>query len=209
MEQAGIPKSWYEDLNWIINHESGWRVNATNPGSGAYGLPQSLPGNKMASAGKDWRTNPITQLKWMYSYVKGRYGNASNAKHFWQTHNWYANGGFVTQEQIAHIAEGNRPEAIIPLTNRTRAMQILAQVRDKYGLSAGNVVLNGNEQSNNDLSSLERKFDTVISLLGQIAGLSIEQVNALKAMRPSQSFDKNKFYQQMYQDQTISDYMRM
>lgn len=209
MKQAGIPKSWYEDLNWIINHESGWRVNATNPGSGAYGLPQSLPGNKMASAGRDWRTNPITQLKWMYSYVKGRYGNASNAKHFWQTHNWYANGGFVTQEQIAHIAEGNRPEAIIPLTNRTRAMQILAQVRDKYGLSAGNVVLNGNEQSNNDLSSLERKFDTVISLLGQIAGLSIEQVNALKAMKPSQSFDKNKFYQQMYKDQTINNYMNM
>lgn len=209
MEQAGIPKSWYEDLNWIINHESGWRVNATNPGSGAYGIPQSLPGNKMASAGKDWRTNPITQLKWMYSYVKGRYGNASNAKHFWQTHNWYANGGFVTQEQIAHIAEGNRPEAIIPLTNRTRAMQILAQVRDKYGLSAGNVVLSGGKQDNTDLSSLERKFDTVISLLGQIAGLSAEQVNALKAMKPSQSFDKNKFYQQMYKDQTINDYMNM
>ena len=209
MEQAGIPKSWYKDLNWIINHESGWRVNATNPGSGAYGLPQSLPGNKMASAGKDWRTNPITQLKWMYSYIKGRYGNASNAKHFWQTHNWYANGGFVTQEQIAHIAEGNRPEAIIPLTNRTRAMQILAQVRDKYGLSAGNVVLSGGKQDNTDLSSLERKFDTVISLLGQIAGLSAEQVNALKAMKPSQNFDKNKFYQDMFRDQTISNYMNM
>lgn len=209
MEQAGIPKSWYEDLNWIINHESGWRVNATNPGSGAYGIPQSLPGNKMASAGKDWRTNPITQLKWMYSYVKGRYGNASNAKHFWQTHNWYANGGFVTQEQIAHIAEGNRPEAIIPLTNRTRAMQILAQVRDKYGLSAGNVVLSGGKQDNTDLSNLERKFDTVISLLGQIAGLSAEQVNALKAMKPSQNFDKNKFYQDMFRDQIISNYMNM
>ena len=209
MEQAGIPKSWYEDLNWIINHESGWRVNATNPSSGAYGLGQALPGNKMASAGKDWRTNPITQLKWMYSYVKGRYGNASNAKHFWQTHNWYANGGFVTQEQIAHIAEGNRPEAIIPLTNRTRAMQILAQVRDKYGLSAGNVVLNGGKQDNTDLSSLERKFDTVISLLGQIAGLSAEQVNALKSMKPSPNFDKKKFYQDMFRDQTISNYMNM
>lgn len=209
MKQAGIPRSWYEDLNWIINHESGWRVNATNPGSGAYGIPQSLPGNKMASAGRDWRTNPITQLKWMYSYVKGRYGNASNAKHFWQTHNWYANGGFVTQEQIAHIAEGNRPEAIIPLTNRTRAMQILAQVRDKYGLSAGNVVLSGGKQDNTDLSSLERKFDTIISLLGQIAGLSAEQVNALKAMKPSQNFDKNKFYQDMFRDQTISNYMNM
>lgn len=209
MEQAGIPKSWYEDLNWIINHESSWNPKATNPGSGAYGIPQSLPGNKMASAGKDWRTNPITQLKWMYSYVKGRYGNASNAKHFWQTHNWYANGGFVTQEQIAHIAEGNRPEAIIPLTNRTRAMQILAQVRDKYGLSAGNVVLSGGKQDNTDLSSLERKFDAVISLLGQIAGLSAEQVNALKAMKPSPNFDKKKFYQDMFRDQTISNYMNM
>lgn len=209
MEQAGIPKSWYEDLNWIINHESGWRVNATNPSSGAYGLGQALPGNKMASAGKDWKTNAITQLKWVKSYIKGRYGNAANAKRFWQAHNWYANGGFVTQEQIAHIAEGNRPEAIIPLTNRTRAMQILAQVRDKYGLSAGNVVLNGGKQDNTDLSSLERKFDTVISLLGQIAGLSAEQVNALKSMKPSPNFDKKKFYQDMFRDQTISNYMNM
>lgn len=209
MEQAGIPKSWYEDLNWIINHESGWRVNATNPSSGAYGLGQALPGNKMASAGKDWKTNAITQLKWVKSYIKGRYGNAANAKRFWQAHNWYANGGFVTQEQIAHIAEGNRPEAIIPLTNRTRAMQILAQVRDKYGLSAGNVVLSGGKQDNTDLSNLERKFDTVISLLGQIAGLSAEQVNALKAMKPSPNFDKKKFYQDMFRDQTISNYMNM
>lgn len=209
MEQAGIPKSWYEDLNWIINHESGWRVNATNPSSGAYGLGQALPGNKMASAGKDWKTNAITQLKWVKSYIKGRYGNAANAKRFWQAHNWYANGGFVTQEQIAHIAEGNRPEAIIPLTNRTRAMQILAQVRDKYGLSAGNVVLSGGKQDNTDLSNLERKFDTVISLLGQIAGLSAEQVNAIKAMNLNPKFDKNKFYQDMFRDQTISNYMNM
>lgn len=209
MEQAGIPKSWYEDLNWIINHESGWRVNATNPSSGAYGLGQALPGNKMASAGKDWKTNAITQLKWVKSYIKGRYGNAANAKRFWQAHNWYANGGFVTQEQIAHIAEGNRPEAIIPLTNRTRAMQILVQVRDKYGLSAGNVVLSGGKQDNTDLSNLERKFDTVISLLGQIAGLSAEQVNAIKAMNLNPKFDKNKFYQDMFRDQTISNYMNM
>ena len=209
MKQAGIPESWFSLVNWIVNRESGWNPRATNPSSGAYGLPQSLPGNKMASAGKDWRTNPITQLKWMYSYIKGRYGNAANAQRFWQTHNWYANGGFVTQEQIAHIAEGNRPEAIIPLTNRTRAMQILAQVRDKYGLSAGNVVLSGGKQDNTDLSNLERKFDTVISLLGQIAGLSAEQVNAIKAMNLNPKFDKNKFYQDMFRDQTISNYMNM
>ena len=88
-------------------------------------------------------------------------------------------------------------------------MEILTQVRDKYGLSAGNVVLSGGEQDNTGLSNLERKFDTVISLLGQIAGLSAEQVNALKVMKPSQNFDKNKFYQDMFRDQTISNYMNM
>lgn len=53
LKQAGIPESWFNGLNSIIQQESGWRVNATNPSSGAYGIPQSLPGNKMASAGSD------------------------------------------------------------------------------------------------------------------------------------------------------------
>lgn len=86
LKQAGIPESWFNGLNSIIQQESGWRVNATNPSSGAYGIPQSLPGNKMASAGSDWRTNPITQLKWMYSYIKERYGGLQNALSFRATH---------------------------------------------------------------------------------------------------------------------------
>lgn len=53
--------------------ESNWNFTAENPSSGAYGIPQSLPGNKMASAGSDWRTNPATQIKWGLSYIKDRY----------------------------------------------------------------------------------------------------------------------------------------
>lgn len=73
---------------WIINHESGWNPRATNPSSGAYGLPQSLPGGKMASAGADWQTNYQTQLKWFVSYCD-RYGGIQGAYDFWQTHHWY------------------------------------------------------------------------------------------------------------------------
>lgn len=73
---------------WIINHESSWRVDATNPSSGAYGLPQALPGSKMASAGADWQTNYQTQLKWFVNYCN-RYGGIQGAYQFWQQNHWY------------------------------------------------------------------------------------------------------------------------
>ena len=74
---------------FIINHESGWQVNSSNPSSGAYGLPQALPGSKMASAGSDWRTNYQTQLKWFFSYCNSRYGSIQGAYSFWRSHRWY------------------------------------------------------------------------------------------------------------------------
>lgn len=72
----------------LINRESGCRVNASNP-SGAYGIPQALPGSKMASAGADWQTNPVTQLKWMQGYVMGRYGSWANAVAHSNSTGWY------------------------------------------------------------------------------------------------------------------------
>ncbi|BAQ32170.1 G5 domain-containing protein [Bifidobacterium scardovii] len=74
---------------YIINHESGWRVNATNASSGAYGLAQALPGSKMASVGADWATNYQTQLKWFWNYCASRYGSIQGAYSFWTTHHWY------------------------------------------------------------------------------------------------------------------------
>lgn len=73
----------------LWNKESGWRVNAYNKGSGAYGIPQSLPGSKMASAGADWETNPATQIAWGLGYIGGRYGSPCGAWGHSQAKGWY------------------------------------------------------------------------------------------------------------------------
>jgi len=79
----------YSCFNNIVIKESGWNHTATNPSSGAYGLVQALPGSKMASAGADWRTNPITQINWGISYMNGRYGSPCGAWSFWLNNHWY------------------------------------------------------------------------------------------------------------------------
>jgi resuscitation-promoting factor RpfB len=75
-------------LNNLWTKESGWRTKGGTPAR-AYGIPQSLPGRKMASAGADWRTNPRTQIKWGLGYIKGRYGSPCSAWRHSQSHNWY------------------------------------------------------------------------------------------------------------------------
>ncbi|WP_369168992.1 transglycosylase SLT domain-containing protein [Streptomyces sp. R28] len=79
----------YQCFSKIVDHESDWNINATNASSGAYGLVQALPGNKMASAGSDWKTNPATQIKWGVDYMKDRYGSPCGAWNFWQSNGWY------------------------------------------------------------------------------------------------------------------------
>lgn len=75
--------------NTIIMAESEWKVDADNPTSSAYGIPQALPGKKMASAGADWKTNPATQIKWSLGYIQDRYGTPCQALTFRKAHNWY------------------------------------------------------------------------------------------------------------------------
>lgn len=86
-------RGWGDDefacLVALWNRESGWRVNAHNSSSGAYGIPQSLPGNKMASAGADWETNPATQISWGLGYISGRYGAPCGAWGHSQARGWY------------------------------------------------------------------------------------------------------------------------
>lgn len=127
LAEAGFKPSDFGYITYIIDHESSWDPKATNPESGAYGLPQSLPGSKMASAGSDWRTNPITQLRWMKGYVNSVYGGARNAYNFWLQHHAYANGGLVSQSGLYALAEMNKPEMIIPLdtSKKSRASQLL------------------------------------------------------------------------------------
>ena len=85
--QAGVSEADLAAALDLIYHESGCRVDAQNP-SGAYGIPQALPGSKMASAGADWETNPVTQIRWMAGYVS-RYGGWQGAINFWYAHGWY------------------------------------------------------------------------------------------------------------------------
>ena len=82
------PGTYFSCLNNIYTRESGWRYNAENA-SGAYGIPQALPGDKMASAGADWMTNPATQIKWGLGYIQERYGDPCSAWSFWQAHGYY------------------------------------------------------------------------------------------------------------------------
>jgi hypothetical protein len=79
----------YQCFNDIIIRESNWDIDATNPSSGAYGIPQSLPASKMSSAGDDWRTNPATQITWGIEYMKDRYGSPCSAWGFKSSHGWY------------------------------------------------------------------------------------------------------------------------
>ena len=79
----------YECFSKIVEHESDWNVNAKNSSSGAYGLVQALPGDKMASAGSDWKTNAATQIEWGLDYMKDRYGSACGAWDFWQANGSY------------------------------------------------------------------------------------------------------------------------
>lgn len=105
LEQAGIPKSWYPDIIKVINRESHWDPKIANSSTGAYGIPQALPGTKMASSGSDWRSNPITQLRWMKGYIKGRYGNAKNAWSHETNVGWYAKGGLPKTNQASIVGE--------------------------------------------------------------------------------------------------------
>jgi hypothetical protein len=73
----------------IIMRESMWDPFADNPTSSAYGIPQALPGNKMASEGADWKTNPVTQIKWGLKYIKSTYGTPCQAWSFKAANGWY------------------------------------------------------------------------------------------------------------------------
>ena len=84
----GFSTSQFSCLQSLWNRESGWSYDAENP-SGAYGIPQALPGSKMASAGADWQTNPRTQIMWGLGYIRDVYGSPCSAWNFELANNYY------------------------------------------------------------------------------------------------------------------------
>ena len=87
--EYGWEYSQYSCLVKLWERESNWRTTALNSSSGAYGIPQSLPAEKMASAGSDWRTNPETQIDWGINYIDRRYDSPCAALAHSDIHNWY------------------------------------------------------------------------------------------------------------------------
>ena len=85
----GWPGSEFGCLDPLWAAESGWSVTATNPSTGAYGIPQAMPGSKMASAGGDWQTDAATQIRWGLGYIRGSYGTVCAAWRHEQAYGWY------------------------------------------------------------------------------------------------------------------------
>lgn len=97
LRAAGVPEDQLEAADFIITHEGNYDPCIINGGardcsySGfkAYGVCQSLPGSKMASAGEQWRTDPVTQIAWCHSYAVSRYGSWMAAKRHWLATHWW------------------------------------------------------------------------------------------------------------------------
>jgi hypothetical protein len=89
MLDAGFNLDQMPCLDNLWTKESHWNPKATNASSGAYGIPQALPGDKMAAYGSDWQTNPAPQIKWGLDYIKNRYGTPCAAWAHSQATNWY------------------------------------------------------------------------------------------------------------------------
>ncbi len=98
-DPRGLGQSMAADRGWsgaqwsclesLWQRESNWDPTARNPSSGAFGIPQSLPGSKMATAGSDWETNPATQIAWGLGYIGDRYGTPCSAWAHSEANNWY------------------------------------------------------------------------------------------------------------------------
>jgi hypothetical protein len=76
-------------LDQLWEAESSWNVSAENPSTGAFGIPQAVPGAKMSAAGPDWQTNAATQIRWGLGYISAAYGSPRSAWEHEVTYGWY------------------------------------------------------------------------------------------------------------------------
>jgi tape measure domain-containing protein len=133
-----LPSGWsWPALDKLWQGESGWRWNADNPSSSAYGIPQSLPGSKMASSGKDWHDNAVTQEKWGLNYIAKAYGSSQAALAKWQARSphWYDEGGMSRGKGLM-MKNVNAPERVLS-PRQTVAFERLTQILDRSNITAG------------------------------------------------------------------------
>ncbi len=122
--------AYWTSLDKLWKRESSWNHRATNPSSGAYGIPQSLPASKMAGAGSDWRTNPATQIRWGLGYISGRYGTPAGAWAHSQRTGWYDEGGWLEPGLTLVNNATGKPE---PVLNRAQWDALMAATGRRDG----------------------------------------------------------------------------
>ena len=88
IEEQGWGAPEFRCLDQLWGHESSWNPRASNA-SGAYGIPQAMPGSRMAAFGDDWETNPVTQMRWGLHYIEERWGTPCSAWGHSQEYGWY------------------------------------------------------------------------------------------------------------------------
>lgn len=189
-----------------IATESGGNAHAVQPGADpdgdgsgpAMGLMQTKRGtfNAYKAPGHDDIFNAYDNLLAALNYAKHTYGPSLS---FLGNGHGYANGGFINHQQIAMIGEQNKPEVVIPLSKEKqgRALDLLTGTVNKLNRNAGRKTQVTTQGTN---SSIERKLDTMISLLGSILGVNQQQLNS------GNGFDLNGLYKKMYKDQQLNNY---
>ena len=142
------PNGWgsqWPQFNALVMAESGWRWNATNPSSGAYGIPQALPPGKMGSAGRDWLTNPYTQLRWMMGYIHDRWTNPAGAWANEVANHWYGgglSGGIFNRPTLIGVGErGPERVDVTPVGSRRRGDGPLLVIENLHVREAADVDL--------------------------------------------------------------------
>jgi hypothetical protein len=88
-ERYGWGSGEFSCLDTLWEHESSWDPHSENSSSGAYGIPQALPGSKMSTYGSDWQSSPVTQIEWGLAYIRQSYASPCGAWSVWQSKGWY------------------------------------------------------------------------------------------------------------------------
>lgn len=200
-----------------IQTESGGNPKAMGGTDGladghAMGLMQVKPGtfaaNKLPGHGNIW--NGFDNLLAGLNYARKRYGDSLS---FLGQGHGYANGGLVNVESLAHVAEGNRPEMIIPLTasKRGRAYQLLSEVMAQFKHEDGPAQPTRDDQSisRKEFRSLESKLDQLISGVQQLVQVGQQQINATinSGNKFGMKANRSAAYTVMARDQRLNDYM--
>ena len=172
LEKAGQGSQWPSLLS-LWNRESSWRWDATNPSSGAYGIPQSLPASKMGDTSKgggpDYLDNAATQIRWGLDYIASQYRNPDGAMAHENAYGWYDQGGWLQNGSAARNATG-KPEAVLTPEESAAFVALVKALVGQGGSSGAAAVHQENHFHGSSMASPEELAALSIHLQTAVSG---------------------------------------